>query len=153
MEDNKFLFIFGAVLIVFLGFPIVMQMIRGQKPAPAVAGDANAAPSVPAEPAKTPPLLNEGNLIGSEWEVVVYGFPTKCTLAAGGVVYASNPMAKQLYGVDYVEEKWSVTHDKMRVSGTFGGQEQVFDFEIVGDQIWHRSKELNGQLVQIKRLR
>ena len=100
MEDNKFLFFFGAVLVVFLGLPVVLQAARG---GPAKAGAPGAPAGVaeaPAQPAKEPPLLNEGNLIGSEWEADVQGFPVKVSLAAGGVVYVSHPMAKQLYGVD-----------------------------------------------------
>lgn len=76
MEDNKSLPIFGAILVAFLGIPVVMQAVRGGKPTQTAPGPAGAAPQSPAEPAKArPPLLNKNNLSGSEWEVVIIGFP------------------------------------------------------------------------------
>jgi len=55
MEDNKFLLVFGAVLVVFLGFPIVMQAARGGKPAATAAGTPAAGAEAAAQPAKAPP--------------------------------------------------------------------------------------------------
>ena len=72
MEDNKFLIIFAVVLVGFLGFPIAMQVVKGK---PAVEGTgAVAAPAAPASVPKAPPLLNEGNLINSEWQVNVENY-------------------------------------------------------------------------------
>ena len=62
-------------------------------------------------------------------------------------------MAKQLYGVDYVEGKWSINYDKMHMSAAFGGKEQTFDFEIIGDKLWYRNPNLKGGLGEVKRFR
>lgn len=152
VEDNKFLLVFGAVLVAFLGLPIVMQAVRG---GPATAGTPGAlaeTAATPAQPAKEPPLLNAANLIGSEWATDLDGFPIKVTLAANGVAYASSPMAKQLYGVEYVEGKWTVNYDKVNVFVAFGGKEHSYDFEIVGDKLWYL-KPGAGKPVEIKRAR
>lgn len=153
MEDNKFLLVFGAVLVVFLGFPIVMQAARGGKPTATAAGTPVAGAEAAAQPAKAPPLLNEANLVGSEWEADVQGFPIKVTVAAGNVVYASSPMAKQLYGVDFVEGRWHVNYDKMNMVVSFGGKEYQFDFEIIGDKLFYHNPNLKGKLGEVKRFR
>lgn len=153
MEDNKFLLVFGAVLVVFLGLPIVMQAVRGGPATAGTPGTPAETAAAPAQPAKEPPLLNEGNLIGSEWEADVQGFPVKVSIAAGGIVYASHPMAKQLYGVDYVEGRWRVNHDKMKMSLSFGGKDYEFDFEIVGSKLFYHNPSLKGRLGEVKRLR
>ncbi|NLV42314.1 MAG: hypothetical protein GXY15_13975 [Candidatus Hydrogenedentes bacterium] len=153
MEDNKFLFFFGAVLVVFLGLPVVLQAARGGPAKAGAPGTPAGAAEAPAQPPKEPPLLNEGNLIGTEWEADVQGFPVTVSLAAGGVVYASHPMAKQVYGVDYLEGRWQVNYEKVKMFMSFGGKDYEFDFEIIGSKLFYHNPELKGKLGEVKRLR
>lgn len=153
MEDNKFLLVFGAVLVVFLGLPMVMQAVRG--------GESTAPPSVapaaamepPAQPSKEPPLLNEANLIGSEWETDIQGFPVKVSISAGGVAYAYHPMAKQMFGVDYIEGRWQVNYDKVVLSMPMGGQTHEFKFDINGTRLFQTTSNVKAKLGEVKRLR
>ena len=153
MEDNKFLLIFGTVLIAFLGLPIVMQTVRGEKAAPAAAGTAAVGVANPAQPAKEPPLLNEANLIGSEWEANIEGFPVKVSISAGGVAYAYHPMAKQMFGVESIEGRWQVNYDKVTLSMPMGGQTHEFKFEISGTRLFQTKSNVQAKLGEVKRLR
>lgn len=132
MEDNKFLIIFAVVLVGFLGFPIVMQVVKGK---PATQGAAVTA-DAPAPPPKTPPLLNEANLINSEWQVNVENYKVKITLGPGGIAYATHPMAKQVMGMEYLEGRWTINYDKIHVSTSFGGADYSVDLEIMGDKVY-----------------
>ena len=89
MEGNKGLGGFGILVVAFLAFPIVASKIRAQNgialtpatsttsPVPAVSTD----PKALYPELNQPPLLNEGNLIGSEWQVQVEQYKVKDSLA------------------------------------------------------------------------
>ena len=145
MEDNKFLIIFAVVLVGLLGFPIAMQAVKG-KPA---AQPGAAATNEPAPPPSMPPLLNEANLINSEWQVTVENYKVKITLGPGGIAYATHPMAKQVMGIEYLEGKWSVNYDKVHVATSFGGTDYSVDLQIIGDKVYYvnpKSKKLDEVL-------
>lgn len=148
MEDNKFLIIFAVVLVGFLGFPIVMQVVKGKSATPNAAVTVDA----PAPPPKPPPLLNEGNLINSEWQVTADNYKIKITLGPGGIAYATHPMAKQIMGVDYLEGRWTINYDKIHVSTSFAGTDYSVDLEIVGDKICYTDPK-SKRVSEVQRFR
>lgn len=142
MEDNKFLIIFAVVLVGFLGFPIAMQVVKGK---PATQGAAVPV-EAPAPPPSMPPLLNEANLINSEWQVTVENYKVKITLGPGGIAYATHPMAKQVMGMDYLEGRWSINYDKVHVATSFAGTDYNVDLQIMGDKVYYvdpKSKKMD----------
>ncbi len=151
--DNKVLIGFVAVLVAFLGFPVVMNKVNQGKTATTVAPVAASVPansSVPSELLQ-PPLLNEQNLINSEWQITVEKYKIKVTLAAGGAVYGTHPMAKTLTGMDYLEGRWRVEYDKLYVSTNFGGNEYNVKLHISGMNVYFIDEK--GRPDQIQRFR
>ena len=106
----------------------------------------------PAPPPKPPPLLNEGNLINSEWQVTVESYKIKITLGPGGIAYATHPMAKQIMGVDYLEGHWTINYDKIHVSTSFAGTDYSVDLEIVGDKIYYTDPK-SKRVSEVQRFR
>lgn len=139
--DNRLLIGFIVFLAAFLVLPIAMQQIRqAQTPTEerATTGPATPRQSAAQHPElNQPPLLNESNLIGTEWMVQVEQYRVKITLAAGGVCYATHPLAKAITGIDYLEGRWRVDYDKLHVSTAFGGQEYTVDLKISGNNIYY----------------
>ena len=142
--DKRLLIGFFVFLAAFLVLPIVMQQYRLSKmPATDGAAVAIAAPAVSTDPlANVPelnqlPLLNEMNLIGTEWMVQVDQYKIKITLAAGGVCYATHPLAKAVTGMDYLEGRWRVENDKFYVSTNFGGKEYNTICRISGNNLYY----------------
>lgn len=139
--DNKLLIGFLVFLGFFLVFPIAMQQIKkSQSPGEqaATAGNSASSNSVTGNPElNQPPLLNEGNLIGTEWMVQVEQYKIKVTLAAGGVCYATHPLSKAVTGMDYLEGRWRVSYDQCVVSTSFGGQEHSTTLKISGNNLYY----------------
>ncbi len=139
--DNRLLIGFIVFLVAFLVFPIAMQKVR-QSQGPE-GEQSQGTSSTPARGAtenpelNQPPLLNEANLIGTEWMVQVEQYKVKITLAAGGVCYATHPLAKAITGVDYLEGRWRVEYDKLHVSTSFGGQEHAVTLKISGNNLYY----------------
>jgi hypothetical protein len=144
MDNNKILIGFVAVLVAFLAFPIVAQKLRQPQTA-AVSGGAQTGPAgsaVPAPPPQKypeleqPPLLNEANLTGTAWAIVSDNYRMKVTLAPGGVLYITHPMAKALTGLDYVEGKWRVEYNKVYVKASAAGNEISRELRIGGGKLY-----------------
>ena len=157
MDSNKLLIGFVVVVIAFLGFPIVASKMKAQNaatPAPATSAPSaqgkSAAPPKAAYPElEEPPLLNEQNLVGSEWQVQLEQYKVKVTLAAGGIAYATHPMAKALTGMDYVEGRWRIQYNKMFVNANLGGNELAIELRISGAKVYSVGK--NGKPSEVKR--
>ena len=146
--DNKVLIGFFVFLAAFLILPIVVQQIRlSQQPeggVPAQGGVPQAASTDPLannSEINQPPLLNEANLIGTEWQVQVEQFKIKVTLDAGGVCYATHPLAKNITGMDYLEGRWYVNYDKFYVTTFFGGREYNAELKISGSNLYYLEKD------------
>lgn len=142
--DNRLLIGFFVFLAIFLLLPIVVQQIRSVQQPAGTGGDA-AAPTAPGSTAQLskipelnqPPLLNEMNLIGTEWQVQVEQYKIKVTLAPGGVCYATHPLAKAITGMDYLEGRWRVDYDKFYISTSFGGKEYSTTLKISGSNLYY----------------
>lgn len=138
--DNRLLIGFAIFLAVFLGAPIVVQQIRGG-PEYQAQTDMGFIPQKKTESTdpelNQPPLLNEQNLVGTEWAVIVENYKVKITLAPGGVCYATHPMAKAVTGLDYLEGRWRVEYDKLYVQTSFGGQVYSVVLKISGNNIYY----------------
>ena len=133
MDGNKKVWIGAAVaLVLFLGFPIGMQVARMTGPAPKIA-----------MPEKLdPPLLNAKNLPGTVWEVEPQkGIKVVVTMNAGGtaVAVATNPLVRQLVGTDTMSGSWSVNGAKLNVSTVFQGKSYTTDLTISGDKLYSSS--------------
>ncbi len=157
MDSNKVLVMSVLSVVAFLAFPIVAGKVRAQN-ATATASSAAAtgtAQPVPGDPKTAfpelgqPPLLNEANLIGSNWQVQVDQYKIKVTLAAGGVAWATHPMAKALTGMDYAEGRWRVQYDKMFVNASLGGNDYAIELRISGSKIYAMDKK--GKPSEVKR--
>lgn len=142
--DKRLLIGFFVFLAAFLVLPIVMQQYRLSKMPANPGATANIAVSAaPTDPlANNPelnqlPLLNEMNLIGTEWMVQVEQYKIKITLAAGGVCYATHPLSKAVTGMDYLEGRWRVENDKFYVSTNFGGKEYNTACKISGNNLYY----------------
>ena len=151
MDSNKMLIGFVAVLVAFMAFPVVMKKVNQQQAAgggAAVAsavGQPAAATSAPAAvPAAAgrhpeldqPPLLNEANLTGTSWPVESSGYRIKVTLAPGGILYMTHPMAKALTGMDYIEGRWRVEYNKIFVEAQVGGNAVARELRIGGNKLY-----------------
>ncbi len=141
--NNKVLIGFAVLVIALLAAPMVMQVVRPQSTTPAGDGTSpTAQPSRPGLPPgwppeiMDPPLLNEANLIGSEWMIMVEQYKVKVTLQPGGICYAYHPMAKTLIGMDYIEGKWWIQGDRLFVSTIFAGNEYSVSLKIAGNNLW-----------------
>lgn len=138
--DNRLLIGFAVFLALFLGAPIVVQQIRGA-PEYQAQGDAGFIPQKKTDSTdpelNQPPILNEQNLVGTEWAVVVENYKVKITLAPGGVCYATHPMAKAVTGMDYLEGRWRVEYDKLHVQTNFGGHVYSVVLKISGNNIYY----------------
>lgn len=141
--DNRLLIGFFVFLAAFLVLPVVMQQIRQSQTGEGPSGATGAAQSAPSKSVSEipelnePPLLNESNLIGSEWQVQVEQYKIKITVAAGGVLYATHPLAKAITGMDYLEGRWRIEYDKFHVSTSFGGREYSTTLKISGSNMYY----------------
>ncbi len=155
MDSNKVLIGFCVALVVaFLAFPIVASKVRAQNSAATSStsgGGAQTAgdPKTANPELNQPPLLNEGNLIGSEWQVQVDQYKIKVTLAAGGIAYATHPMAKAMTGMDYIEGRWRLQYDKIFINASLGGNEYAIELRISGSKVFAVNKK--GGLSEVKR--
>ena len=155
MDSNKVLVGFVLLVVALLAFPIVASKMRAQNAAslPSAAGGAaqpaGGGPNNPFSELTQPPLLNEGNLIGSEWQVQADQYKIKVTLAAGGIAYATHPMAKAMTGLDYVEGRWRVQSEKIFVNASLGGNEYNIELHISGSKIFALDKK--GKPIEVKR--
>jgi hypothetical protein len=119
----------AVALVVFLGFPIGLQVARMTGPAPKVE-----MPKV-----LEPPLLNADNLPGTVWEVEPQkGIKVVVTMNAGGaaVAVATNPLVRQLVGTDTMTGSWSVSGPKLKVSTTYQGKNYATDLTISGTKLY-----------------
>lgn len=119
----------AVALVVFLGFPIGLQVARMAGPAPTVE-----MPKV-----LDPPLLNADNLPGTVWEVEPQrGIKVVVTMNAGGtaVAVATNPLVRKLVGTDTLPGSWSVDGAKLKVSTTFQGKNYASDLTISGNNLY-----------------
>ena len=145
MDNNKLLIGFVAVLIACLAFPIVAKKMQQSKQPAGSAGSTGSA--IPAPPQakypelEQPPLLNESTLTGTSWALVSDNYRMKVTLAPGGVLYITHPMAKALTGLDYIEGKWRVEYNKLYVNATAGGNEVARELRIGGNRLYDIKKD------------
>ncbi|HOH42714.1 MAG TPA: hypothetical protein PLZ53_06320, partial [Candidatus Hydrogenedentes bacterium] len=93
----------------------------------------------------------EANLIGTEWQVQVEQYKIKVTLSAGGICYATHPLAKAITGMDYIEGRWRVENNKFFVSTALGGQEKSVELRIAGNNLYHLSAK--GRPERVERFR
>jgi len=141
--NNKVLIGFAVLVIALLGAPMIMQVVRPQTATGNAGGGIGTQNSQPGGLPEgwppeilEPPLLNEANLIGSEWMVMVEQYKIKVTLQPGGICYAYHPMAKTLIGIEYIEGKWWIQGDRLYVSTTFAGNEYSVSLKIAGNNLW-----------------
>ena len=142
--DKRLLIGFFVFLAAFLVLPIVMQQYRLSKMPEVPGAVVNVATSAAStDPlANVPelnqlPLLNEMNLIGTEWMVQVEQYKIKITLAAGGMCYATHPLSKAITGMDYLEGRWRVENSNFHVSTSFGGKEYNTVCRISGNNLYY----------------
>lgn len=155
--DNRLLIAFFIFLGAFLVLPIAMQKYQ-QSQAPDGAGegmfDHSAAPSSQAAllqknpELSQPPLLNEVNLIGSEWQLNLDQYKIKVTLSAGGVLYATHPLAKAITGMDYLEGRWRVENNKVFVNTSIGGKERGAELIVAGNNLYHIDSKGNAEKIE-----
>lgn len=130
VDGSKKMWIGAAVaLVVFLGFPIGVQVARMAGPAPTA--------EMPA--VLEPPLLNAANLPGSVWEVEPQrGIKVVVTMNAGGtaVAVATNPLVRQYVGTDTLPGSWSVDGANLTVSTTFQGKSYTENLTISGNKLY-----------------
>ena len=104
---------------------------------PTFTGSAASAPAAGKYPElDQPPLLNETSLAGTSWALVSSNYRMKVTLAPGGVLYITHPMAKALTGLDYVEGKWRVEYNKVFVSASATGNDVSRELRIGGNRLY-----------------
>lgn len=150
--DNKILIGFLVFLAAFLVLPVAMQQIRGPQAQTAgvVAADNKTSPvSAPLDSElNRPPLLNEMNLVGTEWSMTLEQYTLKVSVAAGGVIYATHPLLKAITGVDYLEGRWRLEYDKVYITASFGGKEHSITLKISGDKMYYLK---DGKYAEVKR--
>jgi hypothetical protein len=154
--DNRLLIAFFIFLGAFLVLPIAMQKYReSQMPAgEGVAagqyqsGSASADPLAQYPELSQPPLLNEANLIGTEWQLQLEQYKFKVTLSAGGVCYGTHPLVKAITGMDYIEGRWRVEGNKFHIRASLGGQEYVQELTIAGSNLYHISSRKKPELIE-----
>ncbi len=150
--DNKLLIGFLAFLFLFLAFPIIMNQMKQAQTPEQSASPTVAAAAAPAENPEMnqPPLWNEQNLTGTSWIMPQGEHQLTVTLAAGGVLYITHPLAKALTGMDYLEGRWRVNYDQAQIFGKFGGQEYSYNVKISGTNLYYTegSKVIRIQQVQ-----
>jgi hypothetical protein len=138
--DNRLLIGFGAFLVVFLAFPFMAQMMKGGD----AGGDASTSTTQvdltpktgPASIPKDPPLLNQMNIVGSEWQVIFENYKIKITMRENGVCYATHPLLKSVTGMDYFEGRWSMSYDRMTVEARFNDQYFFRELVISGNDLY-----------------
>ena len=141
--DNRLLIGFFVFLAAFLVLPIVVQQVRlSQSPEGAASGggttpQAAQTPISQIPELNEPPLLNEANLINTEWQVQVEQYKIKITVAAGGVVYATHPLAKAITGMDYLEGRWRISGNEFYVETSFGGRVYSTTLRISGMNLYY----------------
>lgn len=145
--DNRLLIWFAIFLGAFLGLPIVMQAVRGGTALQTQGAEAGAPAASAATPAadprlNQPPLLNERNLIGTEWLMETGQYRIKVTVAPNGVLYATNPILKSITGLDYLEGRWRIAYDKLYLQANIGGQHWAAELTISGDKIFSNDGEV-----------
>lgn len=141
--DNRLLIGFFVFLAAFLVFPIAMQKVRQmqtQESGAAATGSTQvdakkSAANIPE--LNQPPLLNEYNIVGTEWQVQVEQYKIKITVYAGGVLVATHPLAKAITGMEYLEGRWRFEGDKFIVSTSFGGKEYGATLKVSGDKLYY----------------
>ncbi|MFA7692683.1 MAG: hypothetical protein GX117_01000 [Candidatus Hydrogenedentes bacterium] len=157
--DNKILIGFFVFLAIVLVLPIAVQQYRLSQEGgdnPGITGGGEAAAKSNSDPlASNPelnqlPLLNEMNLIGTEWQVQISQYKIKLTLASGGVFYATHPLSKAVAGVDYLEGRWRIDGNKFYLSMSFGGRDYAEEGIISGNNIYHLE---SGKYQKIERFR
>ncbi len=155
--DNKLIIGFIIFLVAVLILPIVVQQMRLSQSTEGASAEAGSATPAASEDSLTsnpevnqPPLLNEANLIGTEWQVQVEQFKIKVTLDAGGVCYATHPLAKNITGMDYLEGRWYVNYDQFYVTTAFGGKEYNAVLKISGSNLYYIEK---GKYTKMERYR
>jgi len=156
MDSNRVLIGFVMVVVAFLAFPIVANKMRAQNGGavlPVSSGTSTPVTAPDPEAAypelKEPPLLNEQNLVGTEWQVQVEQYKVKVTVAPNGVAYATHPMAKALTGMDYVEGRWRVQQGKLFVNASMGGNDLSIELRIAGAKLFTIDKR--GKPTEVKR--
>ena len=136
VKENKFAVVAIALVGIVLTLPLWAPLVnRGSAPPPPKAA---AKPEKP-KPPDIPPLLNEGNLTGSVWEVEPKpGIKIKVTLNPGGqaVAMTDNPLVKQLAGTSTLPGTWRVSGAKLHVATKFQGKDIATDLVIAGDKIY-----------------
>ncbi|HPO13556.1 MAG TPA: hypothetical protein PLI09_08940 [Candidatus Hydrogenedentes bacterium] len=133
---------FIVVLVVLVVFPVLPQLL--QMVSLATSGEMPVDPNAP-KPGSAPPLLNEGNLVGTVWEVEPRkNIKIKVTLNAGGdaVATTDNELVKKLAGTDTLAGKWSVNGAKLNVSTFFQGKDIKTDLDIIGDRVFKDGREI-----------
>jgi hypothetical protein len=150
MDNNKVLIGFVVVLVAFLAFPVVMKQLRGGTGPVAASGPAaagTATQGTTATPLRTKksdspeynqaPLLNEGNLTGTGWQVFIQGYNVKLSFGPGGTAYVTHPMTKALTGREYIEGRWRVDGKTIYVDFVVGPQEVHEQVRISGDKLYY----------------
>mgnify|MGYP006289021101 CR=1 FL=1 len=130
--DNRLLIGFGGFLAVFLLFPFIAQVMRGGDAADDDTGTTQVAVAPKKGPEaipKDPPLLNQMNIVGTNWQVVYENYKIKITIAENGVCYATHPLLKSVTGMDYFEGRWSLNYDRLIVEARFN--EEYFYRELI----------------------
>jgi hypothetical protein len=155
--DKRLLIGFFVFLAAFLILPIAVQkMKQGKLPEGVAESGGNITQASAKKPfsdvpeLNQPPLLNELNLVGSEWQVQVENYKIKITLAAGGVCYATHPLAKAITGVDYLEGRWRVEGDQFHVSTAFGGKEYGTTLKISGSNLYYVESKKYSKVERFK---
>jgi len=155
MDSNKILIGFVVLVVGFFAFPIVAKKMKEQQATGTTGGTPVQAVSTGTAEKQSypelnePPLLNDQNLVGTEWQVQVENYKVKVTIAAGGVAYATHPMAKALTGMDYVEGRWRVEYNKMFVNASIGGNDLSIELRISGSRLYALEKK--GKPTEVKR--
>lgn len=133
---------FIVAVVFFLVFPILPALL--QMASIASAPDVVADPNAP-KPGSLPPLLNEGNLPGTMWEVEPKkGVKIQVTLNAGGqaLAHTDNKLVQQFAGTDTLPGTWSVNGAKLSVATTFKDKEYKTDLDIIGDKVYKDGIEI-----------
>ncbi len=139
--DNRLLIGFGGFLAVFLILPFAAQVMRGGTDSDV---DPGAQPGLvsnqpltgPAAIPKDPPLLNQMNIIGTEWQVVYENYKIKITIRENGVCYATHPLLKSVTGMDYFEGRWALNYDRMTVEARFNNEYFFRELVISGNDLY-----------------
>ncbi len=144
MDSNKVLIGAVVAVVAFLAFPIAAKKIQEARQGGAVGtsqakstGTAGTVLAVAKYPElEQPPLLSESSLAGTSWALVSSNYRMKVTLAPGGVLYITHPMAKALTGLDYIEGRWRVEYNKLFVSASAAGNDVSRELRIGGNRLY-----------------